>query len=103
MTDDVNPQWSRHLEAIGEELLHLSAACDLDLREPGVVDRIIKDDATVCGRKNEIGFHKLRALVMATYDSLGKSINRIGPAETKKITEAISAHMDQRRQPGGTD
>ena len=101
MSDETNPQWSRHLEAIAEELLHLSSACDVTLRDPGVIERIIKGDDSVCGRRNEHGFRKLRALVMATYDSLGKSIDRIGPEETKKITEAIRAHMEQRRNPGG--
>ena len=101
MGDESNPQWSRHLEEIAEELLHLSTACDVSLRDPGVIERIIKDDDSVCGRKNEHGFRKLRALVMATYDSLGKSIDRIGPAETKKITAAIAEYMQQRRNPGG--
>ena len=100
MTDDTNPQWSRHLEGIADELLHLSVACDVRLRDPGVIERIIKGDDTVCGRKNEVGFEKLRKLLMATYDSLGKAINRIGPAETKKITEAIAEHMAARRNPG---
>lgn len=101
MSDEVNPQWSRHLEAIAEELLHLATACDVNLRDPGVIERIIRDDDTVCGRKNEHGFRKLRALVMATYDSLGKSIERIGPEETSKITAAIAGHMERRRYPDG--
>ncbi len=101
MTDEVNPQWSRHLEAIAGELLHLATACDVTLRDPGVIERIIKNDDTVCGLKNEHGFRKLRALVMATYNSLGKSIERIGPQETRKITAAIAEHMEARRGPAG--
>ena len=102
MANQANPQWTRHLEGIAEELLRLSIACDVRLREPGVIERIIKNDASVCGRKNEIGFRKLRSLVMATYNSLGKAIDRIGPEETRKITEAIAEHMSQLRDSGGT-
>ena len=101
MANDVNPQWSRHLESIVDELSHLAIACDVKLRDPGVVERIIKNDETVCGHKNEHGFRKLRALVMATYDSLGKAIDRIGPEETKKITSAIAAAMEDRRNISG--
>jgi hypothetical protein len=97
MTQDLNPQWTRHLEGIADELLRLSIACDVRLRDPGVVERILKNDMTVCGRKNEIGFEKLRKLLMATFDSLGKAIDRIGPEETKKITAAIREHLDDRR------
>jgi hypothetical protein len=100
MTKETNPQWTRHLEGIAEELLHLSIACDVRLRDPGVIERILKDDASVCGRKNKIGFEKLRKLLMASFDSLGKAIDRIGPAETKKITAAIAEHVEARRKAG---
>lgn len=98
MSDDANPQWSRHLDGIADELRHLSAACGIRLRDDGVVERILRNDASVCGRKNEIGFEKLRKLLIATFDSVGKSIDRIGPEETKKIVDAIRA-----RQEGGTE
>ena len=99
MTKETNPQWSRHLKGIADELLHLATACDLRLRDPGVIERVLKGDDTVCGRKNEIGFQKLRKLLMATYNSLGKAIDRIGPEETRKITEAITAELANRRDP----
>ncbi|NIL94240.1 MAG: hypothetical protein GTO71_07305 [Woeseiaceae bacterium] len=92
-----NPQWSRHLDGIADELRRLSIACDLRLRDPGIIERIIKDDESVCGRRNPEGFRKLRKLVMATYHSLGLSISRIGPAETKKITDAIAQRMEHQR------
>ena len=101
MVENQNPQWSRHLDGIAEELLRLAIACDLRLRDPGVIERILKNDQTVCGRKNPRGFEKLRKLLMATYDSLGKAIDRIGPAETKKIAEDIAERMQARRDSPG--
>ena len=104
MSNEPNPRWTRHLEGIADELLHLAVACDVRLRDAGVIERIIRDDRTVCGRKNEIGFQKLRKLLMATYDSLGKAIDRIGPEETKAIVDAITEHLRERRDhPGQTD
>ena len=85
MTDDLNPQWERHFEGIADELLHLAIACELRLRDPGVIERILKNDASVCGRKNERSFHDLRNLLVAYYDSIGKAVDRIGAEETKKI------------------
>jgi len=99
MAQETNPQWSRHLQGIADELLHLAVACDLRLRDPGVIERVLKGDETVCGRKNAIGFEKLRKLLMATYDSLGKAIDRIGPEETRKITETLRAELAERRDP----
>ncbi len=100
MTDTKHAVWQRHLDGIANELLRLSIACDVRLRDPGVVERILKDDSTVCGRKNPEAFRKLRNLVMATYDSLGKSIDRIGPEDTKMITDAIAARIAQDRDGG---
>ena len=101
MTDNLNPQWARHFEGIADELLHLAIACDVRLREPGVIERVLRNDATVCGRKNEPSFEKLRSLLMAYYESLGKAVDRIGPAETKKIIEAITERKAKLRDSGG--
>lgn len=101
MTEKTHPRWSRHLEGIAEELLHLAVACDVRLREPGVIERILRDDQSVCGRKNEIGYQKLRKLLMATYDSLGKVIDRVDPEETKAIVDAITGHLEKRRDSPG--
>lgn len=101
MSNEKHAAWKRHLDGIANELLRLSIACDVRLREPGVIDRILKDDATVCGRKNPEAFRKLRNLVMATYDSLGKSIDRIGPEDTKAIRDAIVARIENLRDSGG--
>jgi len=100
MTSDDNPQWTRHLDGIAEELLHLSIACDLRLGEPEVIERVLRNDASVCGRKNQLGFDKLRKLLMATFDSLGKAIDRLGAEETEHIVEAIRERTKAAREVG---
>jgi hypothetical protein len=97
MTKSKHPAWARHLDAIGDELARLAAACGVRLRDPGVIDRILKNDESVCSSKNPIGFRKLRSLVMATFSSLNKAIDRIGPDEVKMITEEIVKRVDERR------
>lgn len=97
MTETKHPAWARHLDTIADELLRLSVACNLRLRDPGVIDRIIRNDETVCGTNNPIGFRKLRSLVMATFSSLNKAIDRIGPDETKLITDAIAERVERAR------
>ena len=102
MTTSKETPWVRHLDAIGDELMRLAVACDVRLRDPGVVERILKNDETVCGRKNAIGFKKLHNLVAATFSSLNKAADRIGPDETKMIVDEITRRLDQRRELGGT-
>lgn len=101
MTESKHTPWARHLDGIADELLRLTIACNVRLRDPGVIDRIIQNDETVCGTKNPIGFRKLRALVMATFNSLNKAIDRIGPDEVKLITDAIVERVDKARSARG--
>ncbi|HET8698913.1 MAG TPA: hypothetical protein VFO94_15605 [Gammaproteobacteria bacterium] len=89
--------WVRHFDVIGDELLRLTTVCGVDLREPGVIERILKNDDTVCGKKNPIGFRKLRELLMATFNSLDKAMDRLGTAEAQKITDEIRQRLDARR------
>lgn len=100
MTDHENPAWQRHLDGIADELLRLAVACDVRLRDPGVIDRILKNDATVCGRRNEAGFRKLRSLLMAAYDSLGKAVDSLGADETRAIAASIVKRIEERRSSG---
>lgn len=102
MAESKHTPWARHLDGVGTELMRLSIACDVHLRDPGVIDRILKNDETVCGTKNPIGFRKLRSLLKATFNSVNKAVGRIGPEETKLITDAIIERLDRLRALGGT-
>lgn len=101
MEESKHAAWSRHLDGIGDELLRLTIACDVRLRDPGVIDRILNNDESVCGNPNPIGFRKLRSLLLATFNSINKAVGRIGPEETKQITDAIMERLDRRRAVGG--
>jgi replicative DNA helicase len=102
MNEPKHHAWARQLDAVGDELMRLGVACDVQLKDPGVVERILQNDDTVCGRKNPIGFRKLRDLLKATFDSVNKAADRIGPNETKLIVDAITERLDRRRELGGT-
>lgn len=101
MTTSKETPWVRHLDTIGDELLRLAVACDVRLREPGVVERILRNDDSVCGVRNPIGFRKLHSLVLATFSSLNKAVDRIGPEETRLIVEEINRRADARLAMGG--
>ena len=96
----VNTVWNRHLSGMADEIVRLTAICDVDLRAPGAIDRILHGDDSACGRKNPIAFKKLQRLLAATYDSLNKAIGRLGAADTKAITDEIVARVDRHRAGG---
>jgi hypothetical protein len=93
MADDLNPQWERHFEGIAGELLNLAIACNVRLREPGAIERVLRNDITVCGRKDKDSFRKMR--------SVGKAVDRIGPEDTRRIVDAITDRKMKLRDSGG--
>jgi len=93
--------WKRHLDGIADELVRLTAICDVDLRAPGVIDRVLHGDESACGRKNAIAFRKLQRLLAATYESLNKAIGRVGVEDTRAITAEIIARVDRKRAAAG--
>ena len=93
--------WKRHLDGIADELVRLSAICDVDLRSPDVIDRILHGDENACGRKNAIAFKKLQTLLAATYESLNKAAARIGAEDTRAIAAEIIARVDRQRAAAG--
>ena len=93
--------WQRHLGGMADELVRLTAICDIDLRASGVIDKVLHGDASACGRKNEIAFRKLQRLLAATYESLNKAIGRIGAEDTKALAAEIMARVDKHRAAGG--
>jgi hypothetical protein len=102
MNESQRSPWLRHFDVIGDELMRLAIACEVQLRQPDVVDRVLKNDASVCGRNNPIGFRKLRELLMAAFGSIDKAVDRIGPAETKLLIDAIIERLDRQRELGGS-
>jgi hypothetical protein len=48
MSDVQHTAWKRHLDTIGDELVRLTTICGVDLRESGVIERVLKNDETVC-------------------------------------------------------
>jgi hypothetical protein len=101
MTTRKHAPWKRHLDGIADEIVRLTAICEIDLRAPGAIDRVLQGDQAVCRKKNAIAFGKLRRLLAATYESLNKAVGRIGAEDAKAITDEIVARIDKHRAAGG--
>lgn len=96
-----HPEWKQHLDGIADELVRLSAICDVDLSAPGTIDRILQGDESVCGRKSETAFGQLRKLLAATYVSLNKALDLIGADDVKALTNEIMERVNKHRTAGG--
>ncbi len=100
-------RWSKHLEEIDREIAQLGVICRIPLLDDGVLERVLKNDAGVCGSENPRAFAKLRQLLMMHYSVREQAVVALGEAETlamvKEIVERLRARIgDKLGGPAGT-
>lgn len=92
--------FTEQLDGIAHEMSILAIACDIDFFDDSVAEKILNNDVTVCRRKNDIAFQKLRHHLMALYQVEEKSIERIGAEQTKEIVEYVRISIRELRNEG---
>jgi hypothetical protein len=56
--------WADNFDEIDREIARLATLCRVSILEPGVIERVLHKDASVCGTSNEIAFAKLHDMIM---------------------------------------
>jgi hypothetical protein len=94
--------FNEQFEGLAHEISVLLIACDIDLGTPELPERILRNDAGVCGRQNPQAFEKLRHHLMALYPLEERSIERLGAEETKRMLDVIRQSIVHLRELGHT-
>jgi hypothetical protein len=92
--------WGRQIDGLAHELSILAIACDIELGKPGLAERILKNDDTVCGRRNPQAFEKMRQHLMALFNVEKGAVERVGPEDTKEILDQVRAAIVEIRKAG---
>ena len=98
-----NSWWGKNLEDVDREVARLASICKVRLLDPGVIHRVLDNDASVCGTSNQAAFDKLRQALMMHYHVRDKAVGAIGEAATQDVIKEIVANIQKRlgRQLGG--
>ena len=89
-------RWTKHFEGIDLEIAQLASVCQIPLLDPGVIERVLHNDALVCGHQNERAFTKLRQLLMMHYSVRDKALVALGQEETMAIIADIVERLRHR-------
>ena len=73
------------LEAIDRELARLAVLCRIRILDRGVVERVLRNESSVCGADNAIAFRKLRDLLMLHFALRQELADSIGQTKTAGI------------------
>jgi hypothetical protein len=77
--------WSKNIDELAREIGRLCLLCQVRILDPGVVERVLKRDASVCGTANALAFAKLHDMLMLYFAIRKKSAAALGQLQTAQI------------------
>jgi hypothetical protein len=92
--------WARQIDGLAHELSMLAIVCDIELGRPGLAERILKNDETVCGKTNPKAFRQMRQHLIALFNVEKGAAEQLGPEDTKDILDQVRSAIIAIRQAG---
>ena len=89
---------AKNLDELDYEIARMALLCQVKVLEPGVIERVLKKDASVCGTQNPVAFAKLHNLLMMHFAMREKSVDAVGEARTAEIEAYV---IERLRKPFG--
>lgn len=95
--------WAKNIDDVDREVARLATICRVKLLDAGVIERVLHNDASVCGTQNKAAFDKLRNALMMHYHVRSKAVGAIGEAATAGVVAEVVANIRKRlgKQLGG--
>jgi hypothetical protein len=81
--------WAENLEALDREIARLAMLCQVRILDPGVIARVLRRDASVCGTDNPAAFEKLHDLIKMHLAVREKSVDALGQSKTLAIEDYV--------------
>ena len=87
--------WAQNLDQLDHEIARLALLCQVPILDPGVIERVLRKDASVCGTSNPVAFARLRDLVMLHFVIREKSAGTVGQMQTAAVEARIIDRLKQ--------
>jgi len=84
--------WAKNIDELDREIARLCLLCQVRILDHGIIERVLKKDATVCGTSNPIAFAKLHNMLMFYFAIRKESVDAVGQVQTAQI----EAHVVER-------
>ena len=89
-------RWTQHFEEIDLEIARLAVMMDIPILNPGVIDRILGNDASVCGKEKPKAFAELRAMLMMHAADKVKAIGTLSALEADELVRGVVERLRER-------
>ena len=88
--------WAKNIDELDREIGRLCVLCQVRILDPGIIERVLKKDASVCGTSNPIAFAKLHDMLMFYFANRKKSVDAVGQLETAQIEAHVVEQLRNR-------
>ena len=85
-------RWAYGLEELDREIARMALLCRVRILDPNVLERVLRNDRSVCETQNPIAFAKLHGLLMVHLALWKQSADALGEAQKAQI----EAHIIER-------
>lgn len=94
--DYAHKRWAKDFEELDRQIGEMAVICAVPILDPGVIERVLKNDKLVCGTENPKAFDKLRSLLMLHYQLRDMAVVKFGQQETLRIMDEIIERLRAR-------
>ena len=77
------------LDDIDTEIARLALLCQVQILDPGVVEQVVRNDASVCGTNNPVAFGKLRGLLALHFGVRDSMADAHGQALASRVERQV--------------
>lgn len=100
MTDNPSnfgARWvAKNLDEVDREVARLASMCQVRILDPGIIERVLNKDESVCGTRNTLAFEKLRNVLIMHYQARDQAVSAIGETATAEVIADIIANLGKR-------
>jgi hypothetical protein len=88
--------WAKKFDDIDREIARLATMCNVRILDAGVIERVLHNDASVCGTQNKLAFDKMRSLLMMHYSVRESAVDVLGVDNTRELVETIVTSLREK-------
>lgn len=90
--------WAKNLDELDHEIARLALVCGVRILDPGILERILRNDTSVCVTQNPAAFPKLHYLLAMHYAIRERSVEQLGEAQVNVIERDVIARLTKAYQ-----
>jgi hypothetical protein len=88
--------WVKNIDELDREIARLCLLCQVRILDSGIIERVLKKDASVCGTSNPVAFAKLHNMLMFYFANRQKSVDAVGQVTTAQIEAHVVEELRSR-------